>query len=264
LLDHNNLEAFSDPVNYDIEDPSDTGVAFYSALAQEAGGAVLEIACGTGRVTIPIAMLGFPTTGLDIVPGMLERAKSKSAGLPVRWVEGDARTFDLHEQFRLVFLTGNAFQAFVTNAEQAALLQRVSAHLHDEGLFAFETRNPLFPNTRTREGFFPLLETHTEKEDRPSFIDVDGHEVHESITQVYDHVTQILHLTGQKRWHDGKAEQTKITRTALRYTFPQELAALLHYNGFRIDRLYGDWNYEPLSATSPSIISICRKRTDKE
>jgi SAM-dependent methyltransferase len=264
LLDHNNLEAFSDPINYDKEDPSDTGVAFYSALAQETGGPVLEIACGTGRVTIPIAKLGFPTTGLDIVPGMLEQAKSKSAGLPVRWVEADARTFDLHEQFRFIFLTGNAFQAFVTNSEQEALLQRVRAHLHDQGLFAFETRNPLFPGAKTREGFFPLLETPTEEEDRPPFINVNGHEVLETIIQVYDHVTQILHLTGQKRWHDGKEEQTKITRTALRYTFPQELTALLHYNGFRIERQYGDWNYESLSATSPSIISICRKRTDQE
>ena len=261
MLDHNNLEAFSDPVNYDKEDPSDTGVAFYSALAQEAGGSVLEVACGTGRVTIPIAKLGFPVTGLDIVPGMLERAKSKSARLPVRWVEGDARTFDLGEQFRLIFLTGNAFQAFVTNAEQEALLQRVQAHLHEKGLFAFETRNPLFPNTKTREGFFPLLETRTKEEDRYSFINANGHEVRESTTQVYDHVTQILHLTGYKRWHDGEGEQTKITRTALRYTFPQELIALLHYNGFIVLRQYGDWNEEPLTATSPSIISVCRKRT---
>jgi hypothetical protein len=79
---------------------------------------------------------------------------------------------------------------------------------------------------------------------------------------VYDPVTQILHLTGEKHWQDGKEEQRKITRTALRYTFPQELAALLHYTGFRIERQYGDWNYEPLSASSPSIISICRKRVD--
>ncbi len=127
-----------------MQDSSDTGVAFYSALAQEAGGPVLEIACGTGRVTIPIAQLGFPITCLDIVPGMLERARSKSVGLPSRWLEGDARTFELHEQFRLIFLTGNAFQAFVTNADQAALLQRVHAHLQDEGLFAFETRNPKY------------------------------------------------------------------------------------------------------------------------
>ncbi len=260
MLDHNNLEAFSDPVNYDLADPTDTGVAFYRALAQEAAGPVLEIACGTGRVTIPIATLGFPTTGLDIVPGMLERAKSKSAGLPIRWVEGDARTFDLHEHFRFIFLTGNAFQAFVTNTEQEALLQRVRAHLHDEGLFAFETRNPLFPNTKTRDGLFPHLETRHEEEDVHSFINADGHEVRDSITQVYDHVTQILHLTGYTRWSDGDAEHTNISRTALRYTFPQELIALLHYNGFDILRQYGDWNEEPVTTTSPSIISVCHKR----
>jgi SAM-dependent methyltransferase len=261
LIEHNNLEAFSDPINYDQEDPSDTGVAFYSALAREAGGSVLEIACGTGRVTIPIARLGFPTTGLDIVPGMLEQARRKSAGLPIRWVEADARTFALHEQFHLIFLTGNAFQAFVSNAEQAALLQRVRAHLHDDGLFAFETRNPLFPNSSVREGFF-LLETKAEGEDRPAFINVDGDEVRESISQVYDHGTQILHLTGQRRWRAGTQEHTSTTRIALRYTFPQELAALLHYNGFMIERLYGDWNHAPLSASSPSIIPICRKRID--
>lgn len=260
MIAHNNLEEFSDPLNYDRQDSSDTGVAFYSALAQETGGPVLEIACGTGRVTIPIAQLGIPVTGLDIVPGMLERAQSKSVGLPVRWVEGDARTFDLGEQFRLIFLTGNAFQAFVTNADQEALLQRVHTHLHDEGLFAFETRNPLLPNTKTREGLFVTLETRTEEENWPSFINVNGYEVRVSTTQVYDHVAQIVHLTSYKRWHEGEEEHTQIARTALRYTFPQELAALLHYNGFTLMRQYGDWDMEPLTVTSPSIISVCRKR----
>ncbi len=261
LLDHNNLDAFSDAVNYDREDPSDTGVAFYTALAQEAGGPVLEIACGTGRVTIPIAKQGFPATGLDIVPAMLEQAKRKSAGLPIRWVQGDARTFELGEQFRLIFLTGNAFQAFVSNADQEALLERVRAHLHDQGLFAFETRNPLFPTTKAPAGLFPLLESRPKEEDRYSFINATGHEVRVSTTQAYDHITQILHVTGYKRWHDGEEEHTSVTRTALRYTFPQELLALLHHTGFITLRQYGDWNGEALSATSPSIISVCRKRT---
>jgi SAM-dependent methyltransferase len=261
LLDHDNLEEFSDPINYDMEDRSDTGVAFYRALAQEAGGSVLEIACGTGRVTIPIAKLGLRVTGLDIVPGMLAQARSKSLGLPVHWVEGDARTFDLGEHFRLIFLTGNAFQAFVTNAEQEALLQRVRAHLDDQGLFAFEIRNPLLPNTKTPVGFFVPLETNSEEKHWPSFINADRYEVHVSTTQVYDHVAQVVHLTSYKRWHDGKEEHTKIARTALRYTFPQELAALLHYNGLTIIRQYGDWDLEPLTATSPSIISVCCKRT---
>ena len=265
LIDHNNLEAFSDPIDYDIQDSSDTGVAFYCAMAQEVNGSVLEVACGTGRVSIPIARLGFPVTGLDIVPGMLAQARSKSAGLPVRWVEGDARAFSLDEQFHLIFLTGNAFQAFLTNAEQAALLQCVHAHLRDEGLFAFETRNPRWAGLETRaepyEGLFVNLETNAEEQGPQTYIDSRGHSVRTSYAQVYDHVAQIVHLTGYKRWREGEEEHTQITRTALRYTFPQELAALLHYHGFTIMRRYGDWNHEPLTAASPSIIVVCRKRT---
>ena len=54
-----NLEELADPAGYDRKDSSDTGVAFYAALARETGGPVLEIACGTGRVAIPIARQGF-------------------------------------------------------------------------------------------------------------------------------------------------------------------------------------------------------------
>jgi SAM-dependent methyltransferase len=260
VIDHDNLEEFSDPINYDKQDPSDVGVAFYSSLAKEIGDPILEIACGTGRVAIPIAQAGFSITGLDIVPGMLEQARRKSVGLPTRWVEGDARTFDLGERFRLIFMTGNAFQAFVTNAEQESLLQRVHAHLNDEGWFAFETRNPLFPNSKTREGLFLPLETRIEEEYWPSYINVDGYEVRVSTTRIYDHVGQILHLVSYKRWYEAGQEHVKTARTALRYTFPQELAALLHYNGFTLLRQYGDWNLEPLTANSPSIISVCGKR----
>ena len=260
MIDHDNLEEFSDPANYDMEDASDTGIAFYTALAQETGGSVFEIACGTGRVSIPIARLGFSVTGLDIVPGMIEQARSKSVGLPARWIVGDARTFDLGEQFRLIFLTGNAFQLFLTNADQEALLQRVHAYLHDEGLFAFETRNPLFPHSQAREGLFVSLETNEKEQDWPSFINTSGHEVRVSRTRVYDPVAQVLHWTTCRRWHEGEEEHTRVTRIALRYTFPQELAALLYDNGFSIVRQYGEWNLEPLSATSRSIIVVCRKR----
>ncbi len=260
MIDHDNLEEFSDPANYDMEDASDTGIAFYTALTQETGGPVLEIACGTGRVSIPIARLGFSVTGLDIVPAMIERACNKSVGLPMRWIVGDARTFDLSEQFQLIFLTGNAFQAFLTNADQGALLQRVYAHLHDKGLFAFETRNPIFPHSQPPKGLFVPLETNAEEQEWSPFIDTSGREVRVSRTSVYDHMTQIHHWTTYKRWHDGGEEHTKITRTALRYTFPQELTALLYYNGFSIERQYGDWDREPLTADSPSIISVCCKR----
>ena len=257
MIDHDNLEEFADARAYDCADSSDTGVAFYAALARETGGPALEIACGAGRVSIPIARLGFAVTGLDIVPGMVELARAKAAGLPARWVVGDGRAFDLGERFRLIFLTGNAFQLFLTNADQAALLERARAHLHDEGLFAFETRNPRWADPLPT---FPLLETRAEEEEWGSHTDGGGRQARVSTTQVYDHVAQILHLTSHRRWREGERERTAITRIALRYTFPQELAALLRHNGFTILRQHGDWNLEPLTAASPSIIVVCRKQ----
>jgi SAM-dependent methyltransferase len=274
VIGHNNLEEFADPHTYDIEDSSDTGIAFYTTLAHETGGPVLERACGTGRVSIPIARLGLAVTGLDIVPGMLELARSKSADLPTRWVEGDARAFELGERFRLIFVTGNAFQAFLTRPDQEALLERVRTHLHDEGLFAFETRNPRWANLtpadqaaprergsahRHDEGQFAFLETRDEEEEWRAYTDSSGREVRVAMTQAYDHVAQILHWTTYRRWREGDQEHTWITRIAVRFTFPQELAALLHYNGFTIIRQYGDWNLEPLTAASKSIIVVCRK-----
>ena len=126
MIDHDNLEEFCDAANYDMQDISDSGIAFYSALAQESGGPVLEIACGTGRVSIPIARLGFTVTGLDIVPCMIEQARSKSSGLPTRWIVGDGRTFDLGEEYQLIFLTGNAFQCFLNErGSRSAVTTRV-------------------------------------------------------------------------------------------------------------------------------------------
>ncbi len=274
MIDHDNLEEYADAVNYDIEDSSDTGVAFYGALARETGGPVLEICCGTGRVSIPIARMGIAVTGLDIAPGMLERARRKSVGLPARWVDGDARTFALAERYRLIFLTGNAFQAFLTRVEQEHMLERVRAHLDRGGLFAFETRNPRWASFRTpdreidgrsvgdpdRQALFACLETREDERYRRTCTDAAGHEVRVSYTQVYDHAAQLLHWTTYRRWREGDTERTKTTRIAVRFTFPQELETLLFYNGFTVIRQYGDWNLEPLTADSRSIIVVCRVR----
>jgi SAM-dependent methyltransferase len=274
LIDHDNLEDFDDAVDYDLRDPSSTGVDFYSRLARETGGPVLEIGCGTGRVAIPIARLGIAVTGLDLVPGMLEQARKKSAGLPTRWVQGDARSFDLGERFRLIYLTGNVFQFFLTRQDQELMLERARAHLDRDGLLAFETRNPRWATRAVRlaaasghsppgapgEGLFAYLEDCAQEQHRRTYTDAAGREVRVSTTQVYDHVAQILEWTACRRWLEGGVERTRVTRTAVRFTFPQELEALLHYNGFAVIRRYGDWNLEPLGADSPSIIAVCRER----
>ena len=58
----------------------------------------------------------------------------------------------------------------------------------------------------------------------------------------------------------SRIEGSSISLTALRYVFPQEMEALLHYNGFEIRTCYGSWQQEPLTFTSRSMIYVCQRR----
>ncbi|HEY9529593.1 MAG TPA: class I SAM-dependent methyltransferase [Anaerolineales bacterium] len=251
---YDNLEEFSDPPNYDIEEGERSAprIAFYCDLARTIGGPALEIACGSGLVTIPIALQGLDVTGVDLARSMLDHARKKAEaqGLTVRWVEADARSFDLDMQFRFIFITGNAFQAFLRRKDQEGLLASVKRHLLPGGTFAFETRNPSGHD----------LTDQSEEELDQSYISVEGHQVSVSSIQTYDPIAQIIHWTSYRRWNDGGRDRQKETHIACRFTHPQELEALLYYNGFQIVQQYGSWDKQALSDRSSSIISICEVR----
>jgi ubiquinone/menaquinone biosynthesis C-methylase UbiE len=124
---------------YDVSVPDWPGeLDFYQRLAETAqaqGQAVLEVACGTGRVAVRLAQTGVRLTGLDLSARMLAVARRKSAGLPnLLWVEGDMRNFELDEMFGLALIPGHAFQNLVTPGDQVACLECIRRHLLDGGL----------------------------------------------------------------------------------------------------------------------------------
>jgi SAM-dependent methyltransferase len=84
-------------------------IAFYQAYAQQATGPVLEIGCGTGRVTIPLAAAGVDITGLDVSSSMLAEAKRKAQqqSLEIRWVQADGRNFELGQRYTLILMPFN-------------------------------------------------------------------------------------------------------------------------------------------------------------
>lgn len=67
---------------------------------------VLELGCGTGRLTIPLAKNGYNITGVDFTSSMLQKAKAKTtkAGLNIEFIEADMRTLSLSEKFDLIFI----------------------------------------------------------------------------------------------------------------------------------------------------------------
>jgi ubiquinone/menaquinone biosynthesis C-methylase UbiE len=91
-------------------------IPFYMEEAGRAGGPVLELACGTGRLTIPIAQVGVDIGGLDQCPSMLARARAKAsaAGIAIPFVESDCRNFSLERKFALIFMAFNSMQLRTT------------------------------------------------------------------------------------------------------------------------------------------------------
>src|ERR1035438_5250705 len=74
---------------------------FYLEEARKSGGRVLELACGTGRLTIPIAQSGVEIVGADLSASMLEvaRGKARRTGVHVEFFEADMRSFELPGPF---------------------------------------------------------------------------------------------------------------------------------------------------------------------
>ena len=126
-------------------------VAFFVEMAQAAGGPVLEIGCGTGRVLIPTARAGSEIVGLDLSPSMLAVCRSNLAQEPaetqarVRLVEGDMRDFDLDQQFALATLPFRPFQHLTTIEDQIACLTTIHRHLAPGGRLVLDLFNPSIP-----------------------------------------------------------------------------------------------------------------------
>jgi 2-polyprenyl-3-methyl-5-hydroxy-6-metoxy-1,4-benzoquinol methylase len=247
---HDNLEEFQNPENYDLEEIQYVAhpLAFYLELVEEFGSPILDIACGTGLYALPMAERGFEVTGIDLAKPMLEYARQKAElqNLNVEFFYADARDFRLGKQFQFAFMTGNAFQMFLTRADQNNLLNSIKIHLAPNGVFAFETRNPSGHN----------LETNLLKEDWFRYQNMDGREVQVSGIQEYDPETQVLHWTTFRRFVETR-ELINTTRIDCKFTSPEDLNKLISENGLTVIRQYGNWNKELLSTASSSIITVC-------
>ena len=131
---------------YDLEYPECEGdeLVFWSELAYKAGTVLLELAAGTGRVTLALAGLGYDVTGLDNSPEMLLRAEAKREALRPRMrqrathVDADMRHFALGRTFDMVFVAFNSFLLLPDAQARAQCLACARTHLRPNGIFAVD------------------------------------------------------------------------------------------------------------------------------
>ncbi len=123
----------------DITDVDATTAAL-SHLA--AGGAVLELGVGTGRLALPLAAAGVEVHGVDSSAAMLDRLRSKPDGHTVHATVADMVEGLPPGPFSLVFVAYNTFFSLLTQARQQACLHAVTARLRAGGVFAIEAFVP--------------------------------------------------------------------------------------------------------------------------
>jgi SAM-dependent methyltransferase len=230
---------------YDLREKGGPGtllegdVEFYLAQARKTGGPVLDLACGTGRVALPLAHAGFDVTGIDRAPDMIAiaRAKQRAAGLSnMRFARGNMATFTRTRRFGLVVIAYRAFQHLLTAKEQRACLERARRHLTRGGRLAVHLFDPRLefcvpsapPMNRNRS------RVHDPASGRDVSVEVLERQV-EPVTQTFSEIWRWTVSRG------GEVLESTEDVLRLRWIYRYEMRYLLEVTGFRVLAEYSDF-----------------------
>jgi len=251
-LDAGTEEHYADAVLYDFEyRRRRADVNHYRRLAKELGGdgPIVELGCGTGRLMIPLLRDGHRLIGLDRSQSMLRRAAEKSARRSRRplLLRADMRRFGLGVRVPLVLAAFNTFQHLYTWEDFLGCLTSVRECLAPGGKLAFDVLSPdltwLVRDPRKR--WARTLFTHPET----------GEKLEYTTNHSYDPSRQIAYVRIYYRHVDG--DRTRVVRLAHRQFFPEELLALLHAAGYRVERRWGGFNEEVFDGGSDTQVVVC-------
>lgn len=228
------------------EVPGGDDIGFFRRLAATTEDPILELGCGTGRVTIPLAEAGHAIVGLDRSAAMLAVAARRRRSLPpevrrrVRFVEGDMADFALGRRFGLVFAAFRVFMALPDPERQRAALARVHRHLRPGGLLAIDVFDPWLH--RVTPDPWPAREIdevrHPETGRRVRVTSLDH--VNDTVAQRFTEHWRFAELG------DDDAPVREETETlVLRWTYRHELRHLLELSGFEPIAEYSDYEGSP-------------------
>ncbi|HEX2914994.1 MAG TPA: class I SAM-dependent methyltransferase [Chloroflexia bacterium] len=236
---------------------------FYREMARRAGAnaRILELACGSGRVGLPLLQAGFRYTGLDMSEKMLELARrrlsklDKDAQARAAFVQGDMRDLDAalgNAEYDLIFVAINSFMHMLTQEDQLACLRSIRRHLAPAGLFIIDVFNPEEKESYPADG---------RMEYNGAFYNPERH------STVHVFLSTLAHPAEQRRdYHyfydetisDGTVKRT-VARLTLRYIYRFELQLLLERASLAVEDLYGSYDFDEFGEGSSRIIYLCRR-----
>lgn len=240
---------------YDFDHAITLDRAFYLDFARnKCQPPLLELACGTGRLLIPLAQAGLDIYGIDISANMLavcQRAiQEYRLEQRVYLSLADMATFDLpRKEFGLVFVALRSFMHLLTRREQLSCLQRVYEHLRPDGYFLLNVIAPDPARLAQKPGVVFVT--------RREFDLPNGHHVIRKERLVaHDAVNQVRRFEFKFEEYSpaGELLRERYVPLATRYLFRNELERLLGGVGFQVVDIFGDYNQAPYDGVGEMIV----------
>jgi ubiquinone/menaquinone biosynthesis C-methylase UbiE len=246
------------PEYYDYAHDKKEDIPFFLEYARKCGGPVLELACGTGRLLVPMAQEGRAITGLDFAPGMLavcrERVERLGLSDHVTLVQADMADFNLAEkQFAFAYVPLRSFSHLFAQPQQLACLRRTYEHLKIGGIFivvAFALNFSAITEDKENTVRF------TREFELP-----EGRRVVQTTRFLrYDPGEQMLYFEFAFVEHDaaGRIVRERTVPMDMRYTSRNELQLLMERVGFEVFNVFQDYEKRPFSGKY-EIIMVARK-----
>ena len=262
------------PEDYDLEHVGDTDdIRFFLKLATRLRPRkVLELACGDGRVTVPLAELGatngFQVAGLEIVPEMLEAARLRSATATARVQQhltlhpGDMRDWRLDSLFDLILTPCSSMCHLLTLDDQLAAWRCAYTNLEPGGRFVVDVTMADLGSyvdsvqARPRE----IVEVDLDTFDEPSQTRLIRYR-----TTKYAADEQRAKIRFLYDKYVGTAQpEHSVSDFESHVYYPREMRLLFQSTGFRVDEVYGDYYGGALKPGSPQMIFVGLKPQNAE
>lgn len=214
-------------------------------LALPPGSSILDLCCGHGRHSVPLAQRGYQVTGQDLSEVFLQHAQAdaEAQGVQVRWVHSDMRSIPFENEFDAIFNMFTAFGYFESEDEDQKVLQQVHKALKPGGLFLLET---LYRDALWRRYQPQSIEHYP-----------DGLIVLEE--REFEPLASRMHVQVTFLWPDGR--QTKYHHTERFYTLT-ELARMLEAADLKVHGHYGGLYGSKLTLESRRLVVVGQKANE--
>lgn len=225
-------------------------IPFYlNLLRDDPSISVLEIGCGTGRVTLPLSQIGSDVTGMDNSKHMLEKLKSKmdSYSCVPKLTLKDMINFKFDKKFDLVIIPFRGFQSLLTVRDQEQCLKSIKEVLYKNGRLIINLFSPSRDMFDQKENVNYVVKNVADQAHNRTFsikhrtsFEKNNQIIKSAINLEASNTTQII----SSHWLNFQ----------LRYLYPMEAKYLFQNNGYKTVDLIGDYSGEKFTQNSEDMI----------